>query len=186
MSTDINEITAVGVPGIAMGAPITPVPVGDKDAVVAKTDGVSKGQGFARTVGVRDLTQNLDEKQRSKYVDNILRSNHYPSWLLFLPINLVEQYSKAANMFFLIIIILAAIPAISAFSPYSTIMAVMFINTIQAAKDGYEDYQRHVRDEKENQTQVSYFPFDSGKTKFEKTECANLRPGDFIKIEQDK
>lgn len=75
------------------------------------------------------------------------------------PQNLLEQYQKAANVFFLFVVILSSINVISAFSPYPTAMAIIFILglqvsaycaeesalmvlVLQAIKDGWEDWQR--------------------------------------------
>ena len=38
---------------------------------------------------------------------------------------------KAANIFFLLIVIMASIPTISAFSPWSTVLAIVFILGVQ-------------------------------------------------------
>ncbi|KNE64610.1 phospholipid-translocating P-type ATPase, flippase [Allomyces macrogynus ATCC 38327] len=79
------------------------------------------------------------------YCANAIRTAKYSVWT-FLPRNLAEQFSKVANLYFLMIIVLQTIPAIRSTQPELAAMPVLFIVTATALKDAFEDYKRHVAD----------------------------------------
>lgn len=71
--------------------------------------------------------------------------------LTFLPINLMIQFSKMANLYFLILMIMECIPAISDSGGKPALaMPLSFVVGISMIKDIIEDYNRHVQDNKEN------------------------------------
>ena len=69
----------------------------------------------------------------------------------FLFINLYEQFSKLANVYFLFLAVLQVIPAISLTggSP-NILLPLLTIVFITMIKDGYEDYKRYKSDQEEN------------------------------------
>eukprot|EP00045_Choanoeca_perplexa_P014034 m.162837 g.162837 ORF g.162837 m.162837 type:complete len:1244 (-) comp16542_c0_seq1:139-3870(-) len=88
-------------------------------------------------------------KERSKTVfaakDNRISTSKY-TLLTFLPINLLEQFMRAANLYFLVLLILQLIPAISSLSPITTAFPLVFVLGVTAVKDGNDDYKRHASD----------------------------------------
>ena len=74
---------------------------------------------------------------------NKIRTGKY-SIITFLPKNLINQFSKMANVYFLIIAFMQCIPSIS-ISGGKPAMALPLglIVFISMLKDAYEDYKRH-------------------------------------------
>jgi phospholipid-transporting ATPase len=116
------------------------------------------------------------------YVNNSIRTAKYTN-LNFLPKNLVEQFSKAANVYFLVIGLLQLIKEISTtngspvmFFPLSVII------TVTAIKDFFEDWKRRSSDQAENTrktevlTEVGFMPY----------EWQNLHVGHIIRVKKDE
>ncbi|KAF9532854.1 hypothetical protein CPB83DRAFT_846485 [Crepidotus variabilis] len=74
--------------------------------------------------------------------------------ITFIPRNLLEQFRRIANMFFLAIAILQFFPIFSTIAPGAAILPLIVILVITALKDGYEDFKRHQSDSRVNNTQV--------------------------------
>lgn len=84
------------------------------------------------------------------YRDNRVKTSKY-TFLTFLPKNLVEQFSKLANVYFLIISFMQMIPiiSISAGKPVM-LMPLAFVIAVSMIKDIFEDFKRHKSDKSEN------------------------------------
>ena len=63
--------------------------------------------GFADTPVTRTipLAPKALEEAREHAMDNVVRTSKY-TWLTFLPVNLFQQLSKAANVYFLLITVM--------------------------------------------------------------------------------
>ncbi|KAG6843812.1 hypothetical protein H0H87_000218 [Tephrocybe sp. NHM501043] len=72
----------------------------------------------------------------------------------FLPRNLLEQFRRVANVFFLAIAILQFFNKFSTISPGLVILPLLIVLGITAIKDGYEDVKRHQSDRRVNHTPV--------------------------------
>ncbi|KAK3945765.1 putative phospholipid-transporting ATPase DNF3 [Diplogelasinospora grovesii] len=92
-----------------------------------------------------------DERTGRPYVTNFIRSSRYTVWD-FLPKQLLFQFSKLANFYFLIIGILQMIPGLSTTGTYTTIGPLMAFVAISMAKEGYDDYRRYKLDKLENRS----------------------------------
>ena len=91
----------------------------------------------------------VDGRTGRPYINNAIRSNKYNPWT-FLPRQLVAQFSKLANFYFLCISILQLIPGLSTTGTYTTILPLLFFVGLSIAKEGYEDIRRHRLDKVEN------------------------------------
>lgn len=80
---------------------------------------------------------------------NYIKTSKY-SLLTFLPLNLLEQFQRLANFYFLCLLILQLIPAISSLTPVTTAIPLIGVLTLTAIKDAYDDFQRHVSDSQVN------------------------------------
>ncbi|KAH6908304.1 phospholipid-translocating ATPase [Coprinopsis sp. MPI-PUGE-AT-0042] len=98
-----------------------------------------------------------DPKGRVKkdhiYATNQVITSKY-TVLTFLPRNLLEQFRRIANIFFLFIAILQFFTIFSTISPGLVILPLLIVLGITAAKDGYEDVKRHQSDRQVNHTLV--------------------------------
>ncbi|CAK9784350.1 unnamed protein product [Cutaneotrichosporon oleaginosum] len=74
--------------------------------------------------------------------------------ITFLPRNLLEQFRRIANIFFLFINVLQFFPKFSTISPGLVILPLIVVLLITALKDGYEDVKRHQADRKVNHSVV--------------------------------
>lgn len=91
----------------------------------------------------------IDERTNQPYITNWIRSTRYSAWN-FLPRQLVAQFSKLANFYFLCVSILQMIPGLSTTGTYTTIVPLMFFVTLSIAKEGYDDLRRYRLDKAEN------------------------------------
>ena len=87
------------------------------------------------------------------YASNQVITSKY-TIITFLPRNLLEQFRRIANIFFLVIAILQFFPIFSTVSAGLVILPLLIVITITALKDGYEDIKRHQSDRSVNYSQV--------------------------------
>ncbi|THV03978.1 phospholipid-translocating ATPase [Dendrothele bispora CBS 962.96] len=115
--------------------------------------------GPPRTVAVNHpLPEHyLDHKGRVKreyvYSSNQVISSKY-TIITFVPRNLLEQFRRIANIYFLAIAIVQFFPKFSTISPGVVILPLIIIIVLTACKDGYEDFRRHQADKFVNQSSV--------------------------------
>lgn len=119
--------------------------------------------------------------------DHILQTNeiHTSKYncLTFLPKNLVEQFSKLANVYFLIIGFLQMIKEISTSSGIPvTLVPLSFILLVSALKDLYEDLKRHQSDHEENSRKILVLREEG----FKRTTWNQLLVGDIIKLNENE
>ncbi|THH28398.1 hypothetical protein EUX98_g5794 [Antrodiella citrinella] len=90
-----------------------------------------------------------DQKQRilkdHVFCTNQVITSKY-TVITFLPRNLLEQFRRIANVFFLAIAILQFFSIFSTVSPGLVILPLLVVLAITAVKDGYEDIKRHQSD----------------------------------------
>ncbi|CAG2063855.1 unnamed protein product [Timema podura] len=81
--------------------------------------------------------------------DNRIRTTKY-TFLSFLPKNLLEQFHRVANLYFIAIVLLNWVPAINAFGKEIAMIPVLFVLGVTAIKDLFEDRRRHASDKRIN------------------------------------
>lgn len=91
----------------------------------------------------------IDERTGKRYINNSIRSSRYTIWS-FLPGQIWFQFSKIANMYFLIIGILQLIPGLSTTGTYTTILPLLVFLILTMAREGWDDYRRYRLDKVEN------------------------------------
>ncbi|SGZ57242.1 CIC11C00000002623 [Sungouiella intermedia] len=94
-----------------------------------------------------------DGKPVLQYPRNKIRSTKYTP-LSFIPKNLLFQFRKVANTYFLILVILGAFQVFGVASPGLAAVPLIVIVTITAIKDGFEDYRRASSDAELNNSPV--------------------------------
>ncbi|KAH8268546.1 hypothetical protein KR026_008519 [Drosophila bipectinata] len=85
----------------------------------------------------------------SIFQNNYIKTSKY-SIFTFLPFNLLEQFQRLANFYFLCLLVLQLIPAISSLTPVTTAIPLIGVLTLTAVKDAYDDIQRHLSDSQVN------------------------------------
>jgi phospholipid-translocating ATPase len=145
----------------------------------------------------------VDERTNEPYTSNWIRSTRYSAWN-FVPRQLVAQFSKLANFYFLVISILQMIPGLSTTGTYTTIVPLMFFVTLSIAKEGYDDLRRYRLDKAENRREAQVLraspssvvrsgSSDNGSSStpspdaliWEKIKWEDLNVGDIIKMERN-
>ncbi|KAF9246334.1 hypothetical protein BU15DRAFT_85102 [Melanogaster broomeanus] len=119
----------------------------------------NRGLGTPRTVFFHQIlpAHFFDHKGRPKkenvYSTNQVITSKY-TIITFLPRNLLEQFRRVANIFFLFIAVLQFLPEFSTISPGLVLIPILIVLSITAIKDGYEDIKRHQSDRRVNHSQV--------------------------------
>ncbi|KAJ4359400.1 drs2 neo1 protein [Ascochyta clinopodiicola] len=145
----------------------------------------------------------IDERTTQPYVQNWIRSTRYSAWN-FIPRQLVAQFSKLANFYFLVISILQMIPDLSTTGKYTTIVPLLFFVCLSIAKEGYDDLRRYRLDKAENRREAKVLRtspssghkgdlVDDGsvsspepdKLLWETIKWQDIQVGDIIKLDRD-
>ena len=142
----------------------------------------------------------IDQRTSRPYIDNTIRSNKYSAWS-FLPRQLVAQFSKLANFYFLCVSILQMIPGLSTTGTYTTIIPLLFFVGISIAKEGYDDLRRHRLDKAENNSEATVLNVrkitstysgsgdelstSSGENAWKSIKWQDIRVGDLVKLQRD-
>ena len=75
----------------------------------------------------------------------------------FFPKALLLQFSRYANIYFLIIAVLQSIPTISPLNPFSAIAPFVFVIALSMLREGLEDLARHRADKDANSSQCTIY-----------------------------
>lgn len=110
----------------------------------------------ARERDLRNLVSNLpyegleQGKQPNRYFPgNAIKTTKY-TLLLFIPMNLFEQFHRWANIYFVGLAILNFVPVVNAFQPEVALIPICVIMSLTALKDAWEDFRRYLSDRKLN------------------------------------
>ncbi|KIW21502.1 hypothetical protein PV08_02082 [Exophiala spinifera] len=144
-------------------------------------------------VRVLQLDSPLDERTGKPYIDNLIRSCRYTPWN-FVPRQLVAQFGKLANFYFLCVSILQMIPGLSTTGTYTTIVPLLIFVAISMAKEGYDDVRRHRLDKEENErlTKVLHMGnfsqedgFQAGALEWHEKRWHQVQVGDIVLLTRD-
>lgn len=94
-----------------------------------------------------------DSSFQDSFCDNRISNRKY-TILNFLPKNLLEQFSRFMNQYFLLIACLQLWPLITPVNPASTWGPLIFIFAVSATKEAWDDYNRYLTDKKANERKV--------------------------------
>uniref|UniRef100_A0A3Q1FSQ4 Phospholipid-transporting ATPase n=1 Tax=Acanthochromis polyacanthus TaxID=80966 RepID=A0A3Q1FSQ4_9TELE len=140
----------------------------------------------ARDKELRNLVSNLPYEGLDKakqpnrhFPSNAIKTTKY-TLLLFIPMNLFEQFHRLANIYFVGLAILNFIPVVNAFQPEVALIPICVILSLTAMKDAWEDFRRYQSDRKLNNTPCLIY---SRKEKqFMERRWKDVRVGDFVKV----
>ena len=116
----------------------------------------------------------------SHFTTNYIRTTNY-TVLTFLPLNLIEQFKKMSNVFFLVNMIIALVPGVSPVFPATTILPLVVVVGVAAARDAYEDFGRYQSDRRANALRVQMVT-PSGHVKA--IESKDVHVGDVLYLER--
>ena len=104
-----------------------------------------------RSFYVNDPERN--EALASHQTNNYISTTKYTFWN-FLPLALLYQFKRSANIYFMVQAILNSIPAVSAMNPISAYLPLFFVLGVSVIREGLEDYQRYKSDKVTNKQAV--------------------------------
>ncbi|XP_055538977.1 phospholipid-transporting ATPase ID isoform X2 [Wyeomyia smithii] len=146
---------------------------------------ISNGAGRLRSIFAenerRIRANDREYNTQFKYANNYIKTSKY-SILTFLPLNLLEQFQRLANFYFLCLLILQLIPAISSLTPVTTAIPLIGVLMLTAIKDAYDDFQRHMSDSQVNNRRSK--TLRHGKLVDER--WSGVQVGDIIRMDNDQ
>ncbi|XP_046439096.1 probable phospholipid-transporting ATPase IM isoform X3 [Daphnia pulex] len=130
-----------------------------------------------RRIRANDAAYNL----QFNYSNNYIQTSKY-TLLSFVPVNLIEQFQRLANFYFLCLLVLQFIPFISSLTPVTTAVPLIGVLLLTAIKDAYDDFQRHRSDSQVNNRKSHVLR--NGKSVEERWH--KVQVGDIIRMENDQ
>ncbi|MED6245514.1 Phospholipid-transporting ATPase FetA, partial [Ataeniobius toweri] len=130
-----------------------------------------------RLLRANDRAFNLSQQ----YAKNAIKSSKY-NIFTFLPLNLFEQFSRLANVYFLFLLILQLIPHISSVPWFTTAVPLAIVLTVTGVKDANDDIKRHKQDKQVNNRMVKVLI--NGELREEK--WMNVQVGDIVQLESNQ
>lgn len=104
---------------------------------------------FPKVQTRKNQTLLIDERTDNPYVNNLITSSRY-TLASFLPRQLIAQFSKLANCYFMMIAIFQLIPSWSTTGTSTTIIPLCIFISISMIREGWDDVKRHKLDKIEN------------------------------------
>ncbi|KAF4792715.1 ATPase phospholipid transporting 8B1 [Turdus rufiventris] len=118
--------------------------------------------------------------KKSKYAGNAIRTCKYNP-VTFLPLNLYEQFKRAANFYFLVLLILQSIPQISTLSWFTTLVPLLVVLGVTAIKDLADDIARYRMDKEINNRTCDVIKDG----RFKATKWKDIKVGDIIRLKKN-
>lgn len=91
------------------------------------------------------------------------------------------QFSRYANIYFLVTAIVQCVPKISPLSPVSAVAPFVFVIALSVIREGYEDLQRHKSDKEMNALPCEIYRSD----RFERAQWAHIQVGDIVRVKDN-
>uniref|UniRef100_A0A8C3U3W0 Phospholipid-transporting ATPase n=1 Tax=Catharus ustulatus TaxID=91951 RepID=A0A8C3U3W0_CATUS len=118
--------------------------------------------------------------KKSKYAGNAIKTCKYNP-ITFLPLNLFEQFKRAANFYFLVLLILQSIPQISTLSWFTTLVPLLLVLGVTAVKDLVDDIARYRMDKEINNRTCDVIKDG----RFKATKWKDIKVGDIIRLKKN-
>ncbi|XP_054730850.1 phospholipid-transporting ATPase IF [Anastrepha obliqua] len=119
------------------------------------------------------------KKKKGRQQLNRIKSTKY-TIITFLPQNLLEQFRRIANFYFLIMTVISLLID-SPVSPLTSLLPLVFVIAVTAAKQGYEDFLRYRTDNVVNRSPVTVIR-NGVETNIQ---SQYVCPGDLVVVERD-
>ncbi|OPJ86761.1 phospholipid-transporting ATPase IK isoform B [Patagioenas fasciata monilis] len=117
---------------------------------------------------------------KKKYAGNAISTAKY-NVLTFLPLNLYEQFHRAANVYFVLVILLQAFPEISTLPWYTLLFPLSCLLAIRGLRDLIDDIGRHQSDRSINSRPCEIL---SGKS-FRWQKWRDICVGDIVRLRKE-
>ncbi|KAF4436512.1 phospholipid-translocating ATPase [Fusarium austroafricanum] len=95
----------------------------------------------------------IDERAGKPYISNFIRSSRYTIYDFFFK-QLIFQFSKLGNFYFLVVGSIQLIPGLSTVGTWTTIAPLAVFVAFSMAKEGWDDYRRYRLDRIENRSEA--------------------------------
>ncbi|XP_024124313.1 phospholipid-transporting ATPase IC [Oryzias melastigma] len=118
--------------------------------------------------------------KKSRYSGNAIKTYKY-NVLTFIPLNLYEQFKRAANLYFLALLILQIIPQITTLPWYTTLVPLVVVLGITAIKDLVDDLARHRMDKEINNRKCEVLLNGS----FQESRWRQIQVGDVVRLKKN-
>ncbi|XP_029054624.1 phospholipid-transporting ATPase VA [Osmia bicornis bicornis] len=118
-----------------------------------------------------------------KRVNNRVRTTKY-TMLSFLPRNIIEQFHRVANIYFVFIVLLNWVPAINAFGKEVAMIPVIFVLGVTALKDYFEDRRRLASDRRVNNSTCRVYVGDDDR--YAKVAWKDVKVGDLVHLSNNE
>ncbi len=107
------------------------------------------------------------------------------SILTFLPLNILVQFSKMANFYFLLLCLLELYPPVKTPGGFTSMLTpLIFVIGVSMVKDIFEDRKRYLSDEEENQRAARYVRL--GANGISDCKAKEIKVGCFVQVHQDE
>ncbi|XP_015433968.1 PREDICTED: probable phospholipid-transporting ATPase VD isoform X2 [Dufourea novaeangliae] len=116
-------------------------------------------------------------------VNNRVRTTKY-TMLSFLPRNLLEQFHRVANLYFIFIVLLNWVPAINAFGKEVAMIPVIFVLGVTALKDYFEDRRRLASDRRVNNSTCRVYVGEDDR--YAKVAWKDVKVGDLVHLSNNE
>ena len=133
-------------------------------------------------VGVEGEDSSPAAPQEVAFGTNEVTTSKY-TVLTFVPINMFEQFTRVANVYFAIIAALQLIPGLSPTHWFTTVMPLGLVLAVNAVKEIYDDYFRHISDREVNARSVAVIGKEGAERK---VEWRNVEVGMLLRVDKDQ
>ena len=141
---------------------------------------VDKQSDISTEEPARIFKINPAEPPQPPFASNSIKTSKY-SVVTFLPKFLLEQFSKMANLYFLVMCFLQMIPVVTITNGTPTVLPpLFFVLFVSAVKDLIEDYGRHKADEAENLSHTLVLNCET--RRFEQRRWKEITVGQLVKV----
>ncbi|ETI56065.1 hypothetical protein F441_01302 [Phytophthora nicotianae CJ01A1] len=106
--------------------------------------GSSLGQPY-RLVDPFQIERDERTHQKPTYISNAIHTSKY-TFLNFLPICLLQEFRRSANLYFLVIAILQSIKQISPLTPVTAIAPLVMVVSVSLLREAIEDRKKRLSD----------------------------------------
>ncbi|CAD8048326.1 unnamed protein product [Paramecium sonneborni] len=125
-----------------------------------------------------DVTGNAEKEL---FPTNFIKTSKY-NIVTFLPLSLLGQFRRYANIYFLFIAIIQSFPIISPLNPISAIAPLVFVLGLSMIREAMEDISRHKSDNEVNAMECTKIV----NNKKVKTTWADVKVGDLLFISENE